>query len=131
MLRLAYANWLAHVGEKDPGRRKPAVRASYQIGKQGAGASFYPVRPDAPAAARALAPPQLAEWLVGTLDAKLLLSQWPWPSIRGSERRAYRNLVVLLASELFERERGSPPPSEEALVGTYLDELPGDGSEEF
>ena len=127
VLRLAYANWLAHVGEKDPGRRKPAVRASYQIGKQEAGATSIPIRPDAPAAARALAPPQLAEWLVGTLDAKLLLSQWPWPSIRGSERRAYRNLVVLLASELFERERGSPPPSEEALVGPYLDELPGDG----
>jgi hypothetical protein len=131
VLQLAYANWLAHVGEQDPGRLKAAVRAIFEIERQGASASFYPVRPDAPHAARALSPPQLAEWLVGAHDAKLLLAQWPWPEIRGSERRAYRDVVVLLASELFERERGSPPPTEQALVGPYLDRLPGDGSDDF
>ena len=77
-----------------------------------------------------LPPQDLAKWLVSTLDAKQLLFIWPWPSIRGVERREYRNLVVLLASELFERERGSPPPSEESLVGDYLDSLPSDDSEE-
>ena len=131
VVRLAYANWLAHVGENDPGRLKPAVRAIFQVGKSGASASFYPVPPKASAAARKLSPQQSAQWLVGTLDAKLLLSQWPWPSIRGSEQRQYRDLVVLLASELFERERGTPPPSDEALVGMYLDQLPNDGSEEL
>ncbi len=116
-------------GEKHPGRLKPAVRAIFQVGKYGASASYYPVPPEASAAARKLSPQQLAQWLVGTLDAKLLLSQWPWPSIRGSEQRQYRDLIVLLASELFERERGSPPSSDEALVGLYLDQLPSDGSE--
>jgi hypothetical protein len=37
-------------------------------------------------------------------------------------------LLVLLASELFRRERGAPPPNDEALVGTYLESLPNDGS---
>jgi hypothetical protein len=41
------------------------------------------------------------------------------------------DLVVLLATELFHRERGAPPPSEEALVGTYLEDLPDDGSAEL
>jgi hypothetical protein len=131
VIRLAYANWLAHVGEKDPGRLKPAVRALFPVGKHGASASFYAAPAEAPPAARKLSPRQLAEWLVGSLDAKLLLSAWPWHSIRGSEQRQYRDLVVLLASELYERERGSPPPSDLALAGPYLDQLPTDGSEEL
>ena len=63
--------------------------------------------------------------------AKLALAQWPWPSIRISERRAYGAIVILLAEELYRRERGTPPPSEDALVGPYLDHLPGDGSDEL
>jgi hypothetical protein len=43
-------------------------------------------------------------------------------------RRTYREMVVTLASELFRRERGSDPPSDEALVGSYLKELPDDAS---
>jgi hypothetical protein len=130
VLRLAFANWLEHQGDRDPSRLKPAVRATFPVGKQQGSASFYPVRADAPAGARRVPPQVLAKWLVGTKDAKLVLLIWPWPSIRGSERREYRDLVVLLASEVFERERGSPPPSEGALVGQYLDELPSDDSEE-
>jgi hypothetical protein len=34
----------------------------------------------------------------------------------------------MLASELYQRERGSPPPSDEALVGTYLKGLPDDST---
>ena len=33
-----------------------------------------------------------------------------------------------LARELYRRERGALPPSDEALVGTYLQSLPNDGS---
>jgi len=33
-----------------------------------------------------------------------------------------------LAKELYRRERGVLPSSEEALVGTYLQALPDDGS---
>ena len=131
VLQLAFANWLAHTGDRDPLRRKPAVRATFQVGRQQGSASFFRLPADSPAAAGKMPPQVLAKWLVGTLDAKVLLLAWPWPSIRGVERREYRNLVVLLASELFERERGSPPPSEESLVGDYLGELPSDDSEEI
>ena len=34
----------------------------------------------------------------------------------------------MLATEIYRRERGSLPPSDEALVGTYLKSLPDDGS---
>ena len=65
--------------------------------------------PGAPAGARALSPQDLASWLMTTRDAKRLLFQWPWPSIRISEQREHRALVVLLAEELYHRERGSLP----------------------
>jgi hypothetical protein len=34
----------------------------------------------------------------------------------------------MLAEELYHSERGMLPPSDEALVGTYLQSLPDDGS---
>jgi hypothetical protein len=34
----------------------------------------------------------------------------------------------MLATEIYRRERGSLPTSDEALVGTYLKSLPDDGS---
>jgi hypothetical protein len=34
----------------------------------------------------------------------------------------------MLASEIYRRERGGLPPTEKALVGTYLKSLPDDGS---
>jgi hypothetical protein len=73
----------------------------------------------------------LAEWLVGTRDAKFLLSFWPWPAIRATERREHRALVVLLAGELYKRDRGAPASSDQMLVGPYLAELPADGSAEL
>ncbi len=45
-----------------------------------------------------------------------------------ADRKAYRELVIMLATEIYRRERGSLPPSDEALVGTYLKSLPDDGS---
>ena len=48
-----------------------------------------------------------------------------------TERREYRALVVLLAGELYRRDHGMAPASDEALVGPYLDHLPSDGSEEL
>ena len=44
------------------------------------------------------------------------------------DRRAHRELVIMLATEIYRRERGALPPSDEALVGTYLKSLPDDGS---
>jgi hypothetical protein len=42
------------------------------------------------------------------------------PVDQNAEREAHRELVIMLATELYDRERGSLPSSEEALVGTYL-----------
>ena len=51
-----------------------------------------------------------------------------WPAVRRAEERSYREQLVLLAGEIYRRERGALPPSDEALVGTYLKSLPDDGS---
>ena len=48
-----------------------------------------------------------------------------------ADRRAHRELVIMLATEIYRRERGSLPSSDEALVGTYLKSLPDDGSAEL
>ena len=131
VLRMAFANWLAHTEDKEPSHLKPAVKAVFSVWNHSSTVPFYQVGPGAPAAARRLAPEDLAERLVRTLDAKLLLSGWLWATIRTTERREYRELVVLLASALYERDQGQPPASDEALVGRYLDHLPGDGSDEL
>ncbi len=51
--------------------------------------------------------------------------------LRLVERRTYSNIIILLASELYRREHGSYPPSDQALVGTYLKRLPHDPSDEW
>jgi hypothetical protein len=130
VLRLVYANWLAHAENSNPRNRKPAVRGTFRTGKQDTTLSFYSVDPNAPAAAHGLSPDDLTNWLVTTRDAKLLLFQWLWPAIRIAERRDHHALTIMLANELYHRERGTLPPSEEMLVGPYLDHLPGDGSDE-
>jgi len=128
VIRLLFANWLAHV--EHPGQRKPAARARFHIAKQTNGVLLYHVSPDAPADARALSPQEVASWLVTTNDAKLALRYGflAWPTVRRAEQRSYRELLVLLAGEIYRRERGALPPSDEALVGTYLKSLPDDGS---
>jgi hypothetical protein len=140
VLRLLYANWLAHVERQEPGPRQPAVRAAFSALKLtnpmrwGKTTVFiYPVGPRAPAGARSLPPQELARWLVATNDAKLRIiasnsPQGPWSPDHLRDRKDYRELVVMLAEEIYRREHGSRPPSEEALVGTYLKSLPDDGS---
>ncbi len=80
-----------------------------------------------------LPPQEIAGWLLSTNDARLAFRYdfLAWPSIRRTEQRGYRELLVLLATEIYRRERGSDPPSDEALVGTYLESLPDDGSAEL
>jgi hypothetical protein len=126
VIRLLFANWLAHV--EHPGQPKPAARARFHIAKQTNGVLLYHVSPDAPAEARALSPQEVASWLLTTNDAKLALrnGSHAWPTVRGTEQRIYRDLLVLLAGEIYRREHGAAPPSDEALVGTYLKSLPDD-----
>jgi hypothetical protein len=131
VMRLAFANWLAHAENEDPQLQKPAVHATFRMGNRTTGVDFYSVDPKARAEARKLAPADLAKWFVGTRDAKILLSRfWPWPAIRTTERREHRALVLILADELYKRDHGKPPTSEADLIGSYLDRLPSDGSEE-
>jgi hypothetical protein len=128
VIRLLFANWLAQV--EHPGQRKPAARASFHIAMQTSGVLLYHVSPDAPADARALSPQEVASWLVTTNDAKLAFRHGflAWPTIRRTEQRSFREQLVLLAGEIYRRERGALPPSDEALVGTYLKSLPDDDS---
>jgi hypothetical protein len=128
VIRLLFANWLAHV--EHPARGKPAVRARFHIAKQTNGVLLYHVSPDAPADAHALSPKEVASWLVTANDAKLALRYGflAWPSVRQREQRGYRGMLKVLAREVYRRERGALPPSDEAVVGTYLKTLPDDGS---
>ncbi len=61
------------------------------------------------------------------MDADGLLRPWSFPQVFIQELADHRALVVLLASELYRRDHGTDPPSDEALVGAYLEELPDDG----
>jgi hypothetical protein len=145
VLRLLCANYLAHAEIRWRQPRKPAVFAVFTyltstnpITKGKFHIPLYPVGPEAPAGARALPPQDVAAWLVASLDARLrLLMGEEWlPPVRPrdtrtvADRRAYRDLVIMLATEIYRRERGALPPTEDALVGTYLQSLPDDGSAE-
>jgi hypothetical protein len=134
VLRLLCANYLARVEARWRQPQKPAVLTVVT------GIPLYPVGPEAPAGARALAPQDVADWLVASVDAKLRLTmgyeEW-LPPVRPrdgrtvADRKAYRDLVIMLATEIYRRERGAPPQTEEALVGTYLQSLPDDGTAEL
>ena len=78
-----------------------------------------------------MAATDLASRLLASRDAKALLDQWEWPSTRIAEKRDHANLVRRLADELYRREHGAPPQSDQELVGEYLDHLPDDGSDEL
>jgi hypothetical protein len=147
VLRLLCANYLAHVEARGRPPRKPAVFAVFTyltstnpITKGKFHIPLYPVGPEAPDGARALPPQDVAGWLVASLDARLQLlrgyDEW-LPPVRPrdrrtfADRRAYRDLVIMLATEIFRRERGAPPPTDDALIGTYLESLPDDGSAEL
>jgi hypothetical protein len=132
VLRLLCANSLAHVEASEPRPPRPTVRALLR-GMKTVDVPLYPVSPDTPAGARALTPREIADWLLTTRDARLQLLSFNgrgviWPPNRLVGRRAHRELVILLATEIYRRERGALPPTEEALVGTYLKSLPDDGS---
>jgi hypothetical protein len=145
VLRLLCANYLAHAETRELPPRKPAVWAKFSyvtstnpVTKGTLKVPLYPVSPEAPAGARALPPQQLTRWLVATVDARLRLvegsHEWPWPPDRVgdaravADRKAHRDLVIMLATEIYRRERGSLPSSDEALVGAYLQSLPDDSS---
>jgi hypothetical protein len=131
VLRLVFANWLAQCEIPPEQRTKPAVKVLLQVSVDNTALPVYPVGPEASAGARVPSPQQIAEWLVSTHDTRSLLGNSLRRYVRLEERRTYRNLVILVATELYRRERNSDPPNDEALVGTYLKRLPDDPSDEF
>jgi hypothetical protein len=72
-----------------------------------------------------LPPEKIASWLVATRDVKLIMEEGDVMIMLRHHlcQRAYRELAIMLATEVYHRERGALPPSEEALVGTYLKSL--------
>jgi hypothetical protein len=130
-LRLIFANWLAHLEVPKLQGSRPAARAALSFGGGTSSVLLYPTGPEAPPAARAVPPLTLASWMVTTLDLRSFSWAGMWTQVHFQELRSYRQLVVSLAEELYKRDRGATPPSDEALVGTYLKALPEDGSAEL
>jgi hypothetical protein len=115
LARLLTANWLAEV-DKPPARRSKLAKHDPPI---------YEADPAAPPSSRVLPPEKLARWLDSSLIASRCfraIAKYA-PAIE-RERARQGRLVVHLASELYRREHGEPPPSPQALVGPYLKALP-------
>jgi hypothetical protein len=129
-VRLLFANWLAHAETPNARRQKPAVRAMISPGVMPGNLPLYPTVRGTAELARSMSPEDLAKWLVSARDLETIFWISEWPSLRRTEKTRYSDAVLELANELYRREHGSPPHSEEALVGTYLKSLPDDGSAE-
>ena len=117
VIRLALANWLAYYDRSPEDRPEPDPDTLSAF-------DFYAFGPDAPANARILSPRSLDRWLGSTTDAGFLLGFWGWSGIRLRERLDHRDLLILLATQLYRRDHGTDPPTPEALVGPYLKSLP-------
>jgi hypothetical protein len=118
VLRQAFANWLAHYDLPPDARLRPDPSADGVVD------FFYPLPPRAKVKAGALAPQDLTRWLRTTVDANVLLGHWTLTAVRRAEKTNHRDLVILLATELYRRDHGSEPPTLGALVGPYLKSLP-------
>ena len=145
VLRLLCANYLAHVEAHERPPRKPAVWAMFSfltttnpIRKRRIGVPALP-RQSGGTGRGPRATTAGAGRLAGHDPRRQLrlldgYTEWPgrriefWDAEALRDRRAHRDLVIMLATEIYRRERGSPPPSDDALVGTYLKSLPDDGS---
>jgi hypothetical protein len=49
-----------------------------------------------------------------------------WPTLYTADRQARADLILSLADRIYEIEKGQPPATVEALVGTVLPRLPED-----
>lgn len=117
LIRLIFANWLAHCDEPAESRTPFATTEP----------PFYKIGTRDPIAARALPPedlakrynaPGLARWLIGDGPAELL------PILDGERARQAR-LIIALARQLYRREHhNKPPTTDDDLIGPYLESFP-------
>ena len=127
-IRLLFANWLANAEFPDLRQRKPAVRASFHVPKRTITVSLYPASREAPAGAACC---HRGRWQDGWSRP----TTPGFPSGKGSGPPfASRNRGIIGSSSFswpgssITASAGALPPSEDALVGTYLKSLPDDGS---
>jgi hypothetical protein len=115
VIRLLTANRLAYFEMPAAKRPKADPKAAVE---------FYRFGSESPAAARALSPEDLDSWFDTAYDAQQLHHYLDASGSRVLESEEHAGLLVLLATELYRRDHGSDPPSNEALVGPYLERLP-------
>ena len=83
VIRLLFANWLAHVEHPDPQQRRPAVRARFHIAQRTTSVTTLSRRsPTHRQAPCALSPQEVASWLVTTNDARVAF-QYPVVPLAG------------------------------------------------
>lgn len=111
--RLVYMNWIAHVDGIQPFHSRMTRQ--------------YPdlFMNDPPNASLAMVYPSgLHDWLSTTRMWELGYGGYNGADWRKKERKILSEVIVALARELYTREHGEPPESNEALVGRYLERLP-------
>ncbi len=113
--RLLVANWLAQV-DKPAGLRAEAVHQGPLIYRSGGGD---------PPASRAISPEDLARWYDSSfIVTRSIPDPARWLRTLQGERVRQAKLIVVLASELYRRDRGTAPAHPKVLVGPYLGSLP-------
>jgi hypothetical protein len=119
VIRLLTANWLAYQDLPPRNRPKPDPKvAAFDV---------YPLGPQSPASARALSPEALERWFRTTHDAQEVLRYLSPTAVQAKEEGNHAEILMLLATELYRRDHhGTDPPTREALVGPYLERLPGE-----
>ena len=86
VLRLTFANWLAHDQDPDPRHRSPSVLASFKLMSWNTAIPFFATGHDAPEHTRRMA---LTSCALARDRSRRSVGpvQWPWWSIRLSEKR--------------------------------------------
>lgn len=121
--RIIFGHWLAHCDQ--PPERRPVMSRSIKVGNHTYSDFPYAVALGPPDADHPISAEQLAEWMRSSVYAHRLMTPIQY-AIRtpDRERVSHAVLIVNVAEQLFERERGHFPESPDDLVGPYLDRLP-------
>ncbi len=114
ILRLIHTNLAAHVD--DPPSRRPRLvpPGIFDVG----------IDPSGTDPSRRITPQELARQIDASLLPKYLANGVDVLIDINREQGARATILIELATQLYEREHGSPPRVYEDLIGPYLDKLP-------